>query len=103
MSVLYFELDANMQSCSTIKDKIKKIDAIIDALLTTALKSVANGHRVEYLVDDGQSKQKVTYSSTSSITKAIQEYETVRQSYVNMIVGQEFRNVDQRNLRRNGC
>ena len=40
--VLYYELDANFQTCSTTKEIIAKIDNIINALLTTALNSVLN-------------------------------------------------------------
>lgn len=100
MSVLYFELDANYQSCTTIQQILDKIDAIILALLDTALKSVQKGDKVEYMIDTGQTKQKVVYSSVSSVTKAIQEYRVIRAGYAAMITGREFRNVDHRNLRR---
>lgn len=98
--ILYYELYLNFETCTSIRAKITKIDAVIDALLTTALKSVQTGNRVEYQIDTGQTKQKVVYSSTESVTKAIQEYEKIRQIYVNKLTGSEFRNVDQRNLRR---
>lgn len=100
--IVYFSLDANFESCTSIKAKIAKVDAIIDSLFNTALKSVGSGNRVEYSIDTGQTKQKVVYSDVNSITKAIKEYETIRQMYVNKITGSEFRNVDQRNLRRGG-
>lgn len=103
MSVIY--LDVNYESCTTIEAKIAKIDAIIDSLLTTALKSVGNGHRVEYSLDDGQTKQRVVYSDLSSVTRAIKDYEAIKSLYKNRLLGGEYRNVDQRNLKpgRYGC
>jgi hypothetical protein len=105
MSVQYLDLDVNFESCTSLRAKITKIDTIIDALLVTALKSVNAGNRVEYMVDDGQSKQRVVYSTTESVTNAIKQYENIRQMYVNKLRGGVYRNVDQRNLkfRGDGC
>lgn len=99
MSVLYFEADVNLESCTTITEMIAKIDAIILALLTTAMKSVTNGHRVEYSVDTGQTKQKVVYSDVNTITKAIEGYRKIRAELLFELNGGEYRNVDSRNLR----
>jgi hypothetical protein len=103
MSVVYLSIDADFESCTSLRAKIVKIDAIIDSLLTTALKSVGKGDKVEYMLDTGQSKQKVVYSSITSVTAAIREYEDIRQMYEDKLNGSlnsEYRNVDQRNLRR---
>lgn len=97
--ILYFSLDANFESCTSIKAKIAKIDAILDSLFNTALKSVAAGNRVEYSIDTGQTKQRVVYATTKSVTDSITSYETIRQMYVSKLTGNEFRNVDQRNLK----
>lgn len=105
MSVIYLDLDVNYESCTSIKAKIAKIDAILDSLYETALKSVAKGNRVEYMLDDGQSKQRVVYSSTTSVIEAIKGYEALRNMYVWKLRGGVYRNVDERNLkfRGNGC
>lgn len=103
MSVIYLSIDADLESCTSLRAKIVKIDAIIDSLLNTALKSVAKGDKVEYLIDTGQSKQKVVYSSITTITAAIREYESIRELYEDKLNGRianQYRNVDQRNLRR---
>jgi hypothetical protein len=104
MSVIYLNLDGNLESCTSIQARIDKVNAIIDALFTTALKSVQNGHRVEYSLDDGQSKQRVVYSNMDQVTKAIEDYEKIKIALQNQLVGRQFRNIDARNLkfRRNG-
>lgn len=88
-----------MDDCATIQAKITKIDAIIDSLLNTALKSVGRGDKMEYSIDTGQSKERVVFSTMESVTKAIKNYEAIRQYYVNRLVGGSFRNIDERNLR----
>jgi ASC-1-like (ASCH) protein len=96
--VTYVNVDYNFQSCTTIKAKIAKIDAIINSLFDTALKSVANGDTVEYTLDTGQSKINKIFSSTESVTKAIKEYESIRQMYVNKITSRVVRLVDSKNF-----
>lgn len=103
MPVIYLSLDANFESCNSIKAKIAKIDAIINELLNTALKSVTTGNHLEYSIDTGQSIQKVTYRSPLEITKVIQAYREIRQQYVNEILGNEFQQVDGKNLRGRFC
>jgi hypothetical protein len=98
--ILYYNLDVNFESCTTIQAKIAKIDAIIDALLTTALKSVQKGDKVEYTLDSGATKTKVVYSSTESVTNALERYEKIRNMYVRRLTGGTIRNIDQRNLKR---
>jgi hypothetical protein len=99
--VLYYKLDANFESCASVKEKIAKIDAIIDALFTTALNSVTNGDTVEYTLDTGQSKIHKVFSSTKSVTDAIKSYETIRTMYVNKLSDRVVRLVDSKNLNGN--
>jgi hypothetical protein len=99
MAILYYSMDADFETCTTTRAKIAKIDAIIDSLMTTALKSVATGNYVQYKVDTGQTKTDVTYASTESVTKAIKQYEALRQLYVNRIIGNEYINIGGKNLK----
>lgn len=99
MSVVYYSMDANFESCTSIKAKIAKIDDIIDQLLTTALKSVTTGSTLEYTIDTGQSVQKVTYRSPKEIYEVIKGYRSIRQLYANDLLGNEFKQVDGKNLR----
>lgn len=99
MAVIFLKIDANFESCSSITDKITKIDAIINALYDTALKSVQKGDTVEYQLDDGQVKIKKIYSSTQSVTTAIKEYEKIRQMLANKLNPSIVRLMDERNFR----
>lgn len=80
--------------------KIAKIDAIIDALLVTALTSVKTGNIIEYDIDTGQSRQRVQYSTVKSVTDALAAYEKMRQYYVNKLLGGTYLNVGSKNLNR---
>lgn len=103
MAVLYFELDADFQTCTTKKAIIAKIDAIIDALYVTALSSVTNGDVVEYTIDTGQTKNKVVYRNPNAIVTTIEAYKKLRKGYVNDIIGRSQIIVDGKNLvRKNG-
>lgn len=98
--ITYMMLDANFENCTSIKAKITKIDAIISALMDTALKSVMNGDTVEYTLDTGQTKINKVFSTTQSVTKAIKDYEAIRQMYVNKISSRVVRLVDSKNFNR---
>jgi hypothetical protein len=98
MTVIYCKIDANLQSCTTIKAKIVKIDAIIDVLYETALKSVANGDTVEYSLDDGQVKINKTFATTESVISAIKGYENIRTMLSNKLVPRVVRLMDGKNF-----
>lgn len=100
MAVLYFSLNADFTTCTTIEAKIAKIDTIIDALLVTALTSVKTGNIIEYDIDTGQSRQRVQYSTAKSVTDALAAYEKMRQYYINKILGGTYRNIGSKNLNR---
>ncbi|MBL4809478.1 MAG: hypothetical protein JKY43_05410 [Phycisphaerales bacterium] len=96
----FFKIDSNGRTPVQIKNKIAQIDALLDSLFTTALTSVGNGNIVQYKLDTGQTKTDVTYSSTSSVTDAIEKYENLRQRYVNMLSPRVVKMMDSRNFRR---
>lgn len=100
MAVEYTTLDVDLESCTEVRAKIVKIDAIIDELLNTAMKSVATGNIAQYKIDTGQSTQMVVYSSTKQITDTIKEYEKIRTMYVNKLAGHQFKLIDGKNLNR---
>ena len=83
-----------IKTAKTHLDKIKKIDAIIDALENTALDAAANSDVTEYSLDDGQTKIKTMYRSSTEIIKAIQSYEQLKQMYVNRLNGRMVRLMD---------
>lgn len=84
--IIYLKLDlCGGRTRAEIQANITKINALIALLLDTAIKSVANGNVVEMQLDTGQTKTNVTYSDVSAITRAIKNYEEIRQLYVNML------------------
>lgn len=97
--IIYIKLDCNLQSATTVQAKIDKIDAIIDSLFTTALTSVGQGNVAEYELDTGQTRTNVKYTSLSQVQAAIQQYENIRQRYVNMLSPRMVRLVDSKNFR----
>lgn len=100
--ILYFKLPVNYRSNSSIRQKIAEIDALIDELMTTAMKSVQSGNHAEYELDTGQTRTRVKYNSVSSITTAIEDYEKLRQMYVNKLnkTTGVVRLMDEKNFRR---
>ncbi len=103
MSVLYFSLDANFESCTSIQAKIAKLDVLIDSMFITATKAINTGNHVSYKLDDGQSIQEVVYTSMKSVQAAIEAYEQLRQFYVNKLIGNEYQQIGSKNLNRRRC
>lgn len=100
MAVLYFYLDANFESCTSIQSKIAKIDALIDQLFIASTKIANTSNHASYKIDDGQTVQEIVYTSAAAIMKSIKAYENMRQFYVNKIIGNAYRNIGSKNLNR---
>lgn len=77
-STQYFKLDTGAQTRAEICAQIVQIDAIISALLVTALLSVSKANVVEYEINTGQTKQRVEYSDPKQVTDAIENYKRIR-------------------------
>jgi hypothetical protein len=92
--------DVYIESATDVKDKIKRIDAIINALISTALKAAATGNVTEYMLDDGQTKISSTYRNPLEVQRSITAFETIKQQYINQLHGRTFRLVDSSNFRR---
>ena len=101
-NILLFKRPVNRRSRASIQAKIDEIDVLIDELFNTAMKSVANGNIAEYDLDTGQTKTRIKYTSVSSVTTSIEDYERLRKMYVNMLNGSTgvHRLIDERNTRR---
>lgn len=100
MAVQYYSLDANYESCTSIRAKIAKLDVLIDSLFTTATKTTATGNIASYKIDDGQSIQEVFYTNMKQVMAALKVYEAQRQYYVNKLTGNEYLQVSGKNLNR---
>jgi hypothetical protein len=98
--IKFFRIDSGARTRTEILAIIAQIDALISSLYSTAIQSVANGGTAEYEIDTGQTKQKVKYTSTESITVAIQGYEKLRTMMENKLQSRIVRLVDEKNFRR---
>ena len=80
-----------IDSATSLSDKITRIDAIIDALMNTALASASTDNFTEYVLDDGQTKIRATYKGTDAIFNSINVLEKTKQIYVNRLNGRLVR------------
>lgn len=98
--VEYSSASLYIESATSLRDKIDKIDAVLDALLSSVLEAAETDNITEYQLDDGQTKIKAIYKGADAVLRSISALERVRQIYVNGLNGRCFRLVDSRNLRR---
>jgi hypothetical protein len=91
-----------IQSATSIKDKINKIDTVISALMDAALKAASNEDITEYSLDNGQTKIKCIYRGSDSALQAIKGFEQIKNMYINQLNGRSFRLVDAKSFRNYG-
>ena len=100
MALEFDSADLYIETATSLKDKVKKIDEVIAALLVTATKSAANAHITSYSIDNGQTKINAEYAGTEAVFASIKAFETLREYYKQKINGRVFRLVDGKNFRR---
>lgn len=93
-----YKINTQQQTADQIIAKIAQIDAILTSLYNTALVSVGNGDVAEYEIDTGQTKQKVKYTSTTSVTNAIERYEKIRDMLRAKLSPRQVRLMDSKNF-----
>lgn len=98
--IVYDSAFIYIDSATSLIDKICRIDAIIDALMTTALASAATDNFTEYVLDDGQTKIRATYKGTDAIFNSINTLERTKQIYQNRLNPRVFRLVPGDSFRR---
>ncbi|MCH9620991.1 MAG: hypothetical protein S4CHLAM20_04050 [Chlamydiia bacterium] len=76
-----------LETATSLKDKLKKYDALISAMYTSAEKAALNGDIDEYSLDDGQTKIRNIYRSPEDLIKAIKALEQLRQIVHGKICG----------------
>jgi len=96
--IYYDSCGIYVQSKTTLLDKIAAIDAIIDMLESTALTMAGNDNIQEYSLNDGQTIIKTIYKGSVGIASAIDDFERIRQRYVNRLNGRMHRAVDGKNF-----
>jgi hypothetical protein len=89
-----------IDGATTLGEKITRIDAIINALLTTAAEAAGSDNISEYWLDDGQTRIKTVYRGSSAVFRSIEAFERLKQIYVNRLNGRVFRLVDSKNFTR---
>ena len=101
--LLYFDTEGMyVQSCTTRLAKIAAIEAIQDALLTSALTAATKGAISEYMLNDGQTIIKTTYRNASEIEAAYDAFERIKQRLINSTNGRIVRLMPANNFIRNG-
>jgi len=87
-----------VDSRTDMESKIDAIDLIIAALLTLAASSAGKDDVREYMLDDGQTKIRTEFRGMTSILRAIEDYEKLRQVYFNRLNGRVMRLVPSTNV-----
>lgn len=87
-----------VQSQATNKARVVAIDAIIDALMTSALTAASTGNVEEYMLNDGQTTIRTLYRNVEDVQRAIKSFEQLRVMYVNRVNGRVVRLVDHKNF-----
>jgi len=98
MAVYYESEQFYIESATSLRARLARIEAIITALETTALRAAATGDLTEYSLDDGQTKIRTVYSTVESIIKAIKGFEQLKQMYAQRLTGRITRLVDGKNF-----
>ena len=97
--VYYDSADIYISSATTLREKITRIDAVIEALETTALRAAATGNLSEYALNDGQTTIKTVYRDVNAVAASITAFETIKERYINRLNGRHVRLVDGKNFR----
>lgn len=87
-----------VESAESLRDKISRIDTIINSLFNAAVKAAETGNYEEYNLDDGQTKIRARYKDGAAINASIQAFENMRTMYINRLNGREMRLVDSKNF-----
>ena len=98
--VVYETCAIYVQDQPTLEAKIAALDAIIDALLGSALTMAGNDSIQEYSLNDGQTIIKTIYKGAVGIASAIRDFQRIRNIYVNQLNGRMVRLVDSKNMTR---
>jgi uncharacterized protein YggE len=101
-NILVCKIEVDYRSETSLRAKINEVDAIINELMNTAMRSVMKGEIAEYELDTGQTRIRKKYNSPAMVQNSIKEYEALRQMYVNKLNKStgSYRLMDERNFKR---
>ncbi len=71
-NIVYTNIPAILQSCSTIQSRIAMLDQILNGMETAMLTATSTGQFESYKIDTGQTKNEVIYRSLPELQKAYQ-------------------------------
>ena len=97
-SVTFNSAGIYIESATSIKDKLTRVNAIITALLDVAIKAAETGNINEYQLDSGQTKIRTNYTGPEQVFKSIQHFERLKTYYENKLNGHSFRLMDAKNF-----
>lgn len=96
--IVKIKLDSAMQTPDQIRTKIAQLDILIESLYASAIKLAGQADRVEYEIDDGQTKMKFKFADPDAVGKSIERYEKLRQMLQNRLLKPGFRLMDSKNF-----
>lgn len=82
-----YSVESYIECKSTVVDKIKAINALIDKFELKLLEVGDSVSYDEYQLDDGQMKVRTKYRSANDVLNAINNLEKLKQRYVNRLNG----------------
>lgn len=96
--IIYDSAAIYLDSTTTLQDRIVRLDAVIDALITLSLKAAETANFDEYQLNDGQTVIRTKYRDVMQISNSIAAFEREKQRCVNKLNGRMVRLVDSKNF-----
>lgn len=87
MAIRYSSEQVYLDEAQDLKDKIARIEKIIDGLLKAAESAAANQDISSYSLDDGQTSISASYRSAEDALAAVQQWEKLKDFYKNRLNG----------------
>ena len=101
-NVVYYNIPAYLESCTTLTGRIAALDAILNGMEIAMLKATSTGTFEEYKLDTGQTKNEVRYRSVEELNLAYTKLlDTQQMLYARLNAnrqGRTIRLVDGRNF-----
>jgi len=82
-----YTITGYLDTATSLVDKIKAIDALIDAMDDAALENIGNSGTISYRLDDGQMNINTEFRSVEDVQKGIFMLEQRKQRYINRLCG----------------
>jgi len=101
MCCKYFSIREYIESGSTLLERIKLIDQLIDKMLLSQLEATEGKDPsiAEYQMNDGQMFVRTRYRSNSDLESGILSLERLKQTYINRLNGRVFLLRNQKGMR----